>query len=117
MGAVVLALVLTTGAAGLVFVVLLGNWLVRQVPGLPWPLVAYGRQIPFTSIDGVQPLYIGEGLHSSVGVTETAQGVRSFHVAGKTEASTSDPSEPTITPVRPRRHPRLTSVDRCRCAA
>jgi spermidine synthase len=75
-------------AAGLVFVVLLGNWLVRQVPGLPWPLVAYGRQIPFTSIDGVQPLYIGEGLHSSVGVTETAQGVRSFHVAGKTEAST-----------------------------
>jgi spermidine synthase len=61
--------------------------LVRTVPSLPWPLVAYGRQLMLYSTEGTESLYLGEGLNATVGVTEW-QDVRSFHVAGKTEAST-----------------------------
>jgi spermidine synthase len=61
--------------------------LIRGVPGLPWQLVAYGRELPYTNYSS-QPLYVGEGLNSTVEVTQWSDGVRSFHVAGKTEAST-----------------------------
>jgi spermidine synthase len=33
-------------------------------------------------------MYVGEGMNSSVAVTETSGGVRNFHVSGKIEAST-----------------------------
>ncbi|WP_414663781.1 fused MFS/spermidine synthase [Horticoccus sp. 23ND18S-11] len=56
------------------------------VPAIPWQLVAYGRQIASTDY-GAHLLYFGEGMNSSVAVSETAGGARFFHVSGKTEAS------------------------------
>ena len=58
----------------------------EQVPQTPWQLVAYGRQIAGTDY-GARPVYFGEGMNSSVAVSETEGGARFFHVSGKTEAS------------------------------
>ena len=60
--------------------------LALAVPNIPWQLVAYGRQIATTDY-GAKALYFGEGMNSSVAVSETPGGARFFHVAGKTEAS------------------------------
>jgi spermidine synthase len=59
---------------------------VAAVPRIPWQLVAYGRQIATTDY-GAKILYFGEGMNSSVAVSETDGGARFFHVSGKTEAS------------------------------
>ncbi len=56
------------------------------LPRIPWQLVAYGRQIA-TSDYGAHAVYFGEGMNSSVAVSETPGGARFFHVSGKTEAS------------------------------
>lgn len=56
------------------------------VPHTPWQLVAYGRQIASTDY-GAHVVYLGEGMNSSVAVSETPGGARFFHVSGKTEAS------------------------------
>ncbi len=69
------------GAAAAV-AVLAAVWL----PRIPWQLVAYGRQIATTDY-GARALYFGEGMNSSVAVSETPGGARFFHVSGKTEAS------------------------------
>jgi spermidine synthase len=58
-----------------------------RVPKLPWDLVAYGRSLP-TRAEVGQRLFMGEGMNASVAVSELSSGVRSFHVAGKLEAST-----------------------------
>ena len=60
-----------------------------KLPQIPWQLVAYGRQIATTNY-GSKSLYFGEGMNSSVAVSETPEGARFFHVAGKTEASSLD---------------------------
>lgn len=57
-----------------------------KLPRIPWELVAYGRQIATTDYDA-KALFFGEGMNSSVAVSETPEGSRFFHVAGKTEAS------------------------------
>lgn len=57
-----------------------------SLPRIPWQLVAYGRQVATTDY-GSYPLFFGEGMNSSVAVSETPGGARFFHVAGKTEAS------------------------------
>jgi spermidine synthase len=57
------------------------------VPELPWELVAFGRSLPSYENDRAM-LYMGEGLNSSVAVTESASGLRFFHISGKVEAST-----------------------------
>jgi spermidine synthase len=56
------------------------------VPQTPWQLVAYGRQIATTDY-GANVIYFGEGMNSSVAVSQTPGGARFFHVSGKTEAS------------------------------
>lgn len=61
-------------------------WLGPRVPGIPWELVAYGRQVAASDY-GARPLFVAEGMNSSVAVTETPNGGRFFHVSGKTEAS------------------------------
>jgi spermidine synthase len=61
-------------------------FLMRLVPPTPWQLVAYGRQIAAID-DGAHVVYFGEGMNSSVAVSETEAGDRFFHVSGKTEAS------------------------------
>jgi len=58
-------------------------WSVNQTPP---PVIAFGRYPPgrfgFPDI-----LYVGEGMNSSVAVVEREDGVRSFHVSGRPEAS------------------------------
>lgn len=66
------------------FAVIVG--LAPVVSGIPWQLVAYGRQIATTDY-GAKSLFLGEGMNSSVNVTENPGGARFFHVSGKTEAS------------------------------
>jgi spermidine synthase len=56
------------------------------LPGIPWQLVAYGRQTATTDY-GASALYVGEGMNASVVVSQTGDGARYFHVSGKTEAS------------------------------
>jgi spermidine synthase len=58
----------------------------QQIPQTPWQLVAYGRHIATTDF-GARIVYFGEGMNSSVAVSETEDGARYFHVSGKTEAS------------------------------
>ena len=93
------------GLAALVVALGLAGGLVWSVIPLPWAVVAYGRQAPVmltrppTGTDGetlhgtpgtpdVTREYVGEGMNVSVAVTVTDQGVRSFHGAGKIQAST-----------------------------
>jgi spermidine synthase len=59
-----------------------------SVHAVPWALVAYGRYMATTPITA-RCLYLGEGMNSSVEVTESSNGVRNFHVSGKIEASTA----------------------------
>jgi len=56
------------------------------VAPVPPDVVAYGRQI--ATFKGASYLYEGEGLNSSIAVSESEGGVRNFHVSGKVEAST-----------------------------
>jgi spermidine synthase len=49
--------------------------------------VAFGRSLP-TYDDQWKKLYVGEGINSSIAVTELSSGARNFHVSGKIEAST-----------------------------
>ncbi len=57
-----------------------------SVAPVPPDLIAYGRQI--ATFKGATYLYQGEGLNSSIAVSEFEGGVRNFHVSGKVEAST-----------------------------
>ena len=61
------------------------------VPRISWELIAYGRRVPSKVGEG-RPLYYGEGMNSSVAVTELDNGTRNFHVSGKVEAS-NDPAD------------------------
>ena len=71
-------------ATGLVIVVAAG--LAFRLPQIPWKLVAYGRQIMTTDF-GSGLVYFGEGMNSTVAVSASTDGIRYFHVSGKTEAS------------------------------
>ena len=101
------------GAAGAVVLVaggVLAGMLAWHVGELPWGVVAYGR---FTATygDAFAPgivkeedvprggggwttycEYVGEGLNGTVAVTMRTDGVRSFHSAGKVQAS-NDPRD------------------------
>jgi spermidine synthase len=94
-----------SGAMGLTVALGAAGGLVWYVTPLPWAVVAFGRQAPVllsrppTGPDGqtlhggpglpdVSCTYVGEGMNVSVAVTLTAQGVKSFHGAGKIQAST-----------------------------
>ena len=83
----------------------MAGWLAWGVSPMPWITVAFGRQAPVVlggSVAGIARsgqggageldlscTYVGEGMNVSVAVTETKQGVRYFHGAGKIQASTS----------------------------
>lgn len=54
-------------------------------PGVPWEVIAYGRQITGRLSDS-RLLYRGEGRNASVAVSEH-DNIRVFHVSGKVEAS------------------------------
>lgn len=65
------------------------------VHSMPWQAIAYGRRIAPIMHDvlvagdtNTTPLYIGEGVDSSVVITQRGD-VRGFYVSGKSEASSS----------------------------
>jgi spermidine synthase len=66
-------------------------FLAWSVPATPWEVVAFGRLLP-TYPGGWTSLYVGEGMNSSVAVTQAPGGHRCFHVSGKVEAS-SEPRD------------------------
>jgi len=76
------------GLASLSGAVILGVFLVLSMPAVPWELIAFGRYLP-TRTEKASLLYFGEGMNSSVAVTELEGGVRNFHVSGRVEASSS----------------------------
>ena len=69
------------GAAAL----LIGIVAAATMVPVPPEVIAYGRQI--TTFRGDRYLYTGEGINSSIAVSEQPTGVRNFHVSGKVEAS------------------------------
>ena len=93
-------------AGGAVLAAAMGaaGWLASGVTPVQWPIVAFGRNAPTwlaRSAPGIVKdvpkglgypdyycNYVGEGTNVSVAVTMTRQGVRSFHGAGKIQAST-----------------------------
>jgi spermidine synthase len=75
----------TLALAGAGIVAALLMW---SVSAVPFELVAYGRQIPWR-LNTVNELYRGEGMNSTIAVSELLSDarIRNFHVAGKIEAS------------------------------
>jgi spermidine synthase len=69
-----------------VVAVLMTVVLIQTVPPVAPLLVAYGRYAP-TWIGKGNIIYSREGLNSSVAVSEFPGGIRTFHVAGKIQAS------------------------------
>jgi spermidine synthase len=63
------------------------SFLIRTVDDVPWLSLAYGRRA-ITTTDAGQPLYVGEGMNSSIVISQLPSGQRYFHVSGKVEAST-----------------------------
>jgi spermidine synthase len=61
-------------------------WAVASVRPVPAGLVAWGRLLAWQGEP--HALYVGEGINSSIAVTEETNGWRNFHVSGKVEAST-----------------------------
>jgi spermidine synthase len=92
------------GGAALMVAVGTSGALAWNVTPIPWQTVAFGRQMPMWLARTVPGLaktvpkglgypdfyctYIGEGANVSVAVTESRRGVKSFHGAGKVQAST-----------------------------
>jgi spermidine synthase len=64
-----------------------GAALARGLSQVPWLNLAYGRRAITTSSAG-EPLYVGEGMNSSIVISQLPGGQRYFHVSGKVEAST-----------------------------
>ncbi|MDG3007783.1 fused MFS/spermidine synthase [Paludisphaera mucosa] len=92
------------GAVALAAAMGVAGWLAWSLTPVPWTVVAFGRQtvnlLPQAYPDVVKEVpadrgekdffctYVGEGENVSVAVTESPDGVRSFHGAGKVQAST-----------------------------
>jgi len=74
-------------AAGLAVAMVAGVYLAATVEPVPGMLVAYGRRI-MVSASRSKLLYWGEGINSSIAITEWDDGAVQFHVSGKVEAST-----------------------------
>jgi spermidine synthase len=75
------------GIAGLVVAAGVAAFLVTNVSSVPGMLIAYGRRI-MTSANSSKLLYTGEGINSSIAITQWSDGAVQFHVSGKVEAST-----------------------------
>ena len=66
--------------------VLAAGLVIWSVPAIPWQLIAFGRRLA-TTTGSWTPLYIAEGMNSSVAYTKYENVTTYFHVSGKTEAS------------------------------
>ncbi len=79
--------VIKRGLVALAASMVVGVFLIRTVPGVPWIAVAYGRRMATIDYPG-SLLYLGEGMNSSVVVSRLDDGKIYFHVSGKVEATT-----------------------------
>ena len=76
----------------LALLIILPAMLARSVAKVPGALIAYGREMATRSSEA-DILFAGEGMNSSVAVSQLWDGgIRNFHVSGKVEAS-SDPQD------------------------
>ncbi len=73
-------------AVAAVLAVVWGGLLIRSVPPLAKLLVAHGRYAA-TWVGKGDIVYAGEGINSSVAVSSFPNGILTFHVAGKIQAS------------------------------
>src|SRR5581483_777448 len=64
-------------------------WTVKPVPGL---LVGYGRLAAVYRQYSPHFIFVGEGMNSSMAVSEFEDGTRNYHNAGKVQAS-SEPQD------------------------
>ena len=97
------------GAATLLAVLLATALLAAGVSQAPWGIIAYGRfmatygqqlvpqivdeaSVPSGGARSIYCVYAAEGLNGSVAVTKDTDGIRSFHSAGKVQAS-NDPRD------------------------
>jgi spermidine synthase len=76
-----------TAWVGLLASVVLLVYLVSGVTPVPPLLIAYGRRI-MTLQSTSKILYTGEGINSSIAISQWNDGAIQFHVSGKVEAST-----------------------------
>jgi spermidine synthase len=74
------AIFLLAACAGVGFL----TWRVDKIPD---GVIAYGRTL-LTNLPLPEFKYVGEGMNSSVAVTQSSDGSLNFHVSGKIEAST-----------------------------
>jgi spermidine synthase len=74
-------------AMGLAASLAVAGWLAANVSDVPGNLIAYGRRIAISS-GSSKLLYTGEGINSSIAITQWNDGAVQFHVSGKVEAST-----------------------------
>lgn len=81
----------TFGFTVVVIALVAAIWTVNRLPAVPGLLIAYGRYM-VTWIGQADVIFAGEGLNSSVAVTQLPGGIRNFHVSGKVEAS-SEPQD------------------------
>jgi spermidine synthase len=77
----------TLGALALAAATAGAFWLILLIPPVPGMLIAYGRRI-MTSTTRAKILFVGEGINSSIAISQWDDGAMQFHVSGKVEAST-----------------------------
>jgi spermidine synthase len=82
-------------AAAMATLALLVCGLSATVSPVPWQVIAYGRRVApmlrgldVVSLRAAEPLFVGEGLNTSVAITQRGD-QRFFFVSGKSEASTA----------------------------
>jgi spermidine synthase len=90
------ALMLLRRGRSLAITAVLSAALLWTVPDIPWRMIAYGHRIAPTlravqlyPTSATHLLYRGEGMSSSIVIAESDAGQRSYHVNGKTEATTA----------------------------
>lgn len=72
--------------AGVGAMAVLALYFMAHVSSVPPGLIAWGRSLSWQGEPNA--LFVGEGINSSIAVTEEPNGYRNFHVSGKVEAST-----------------------------
>jgi spermidine synthase len=94
LGAAVLLVITLVGAPVLGYTVSPPNWgtmaygrFVATYQGVMIPDITPEADVPLDGSSSIYCTYTGEGLNGTVAVTLTAVGVRSFHSAGKVQAS------------------------------
>ncbi len=87
LGPIVLRARTILGMVGLIAAMGLAAYAESSVSPVPPELIAYGRRM-MINIGRSKILYTGEGINSSIAISQWDDGAIQFHVSGKVEAST-----------------------------